>query len=229
MKRRLAETQEAVGPQQMREEQAKQLADQISMERAKKRRLEWYLSEVLKEKEQLMRENSEWADKLVLSPPQPSCTSDEDPPSLMLKEGSTSSPICSEEGLRSTLSPRATPQTLDESLDITEELCCGSAPPYTAAAVTGEQQGGLEYCNQPTGGMALTTSLYPTRPCCEPSSLDAWIVDAANTAFCRGSSSCAREPTAEKEVAQQCLDLDVHWLANTDEQDLISTLQEYFS
>lgn len=228
----------------------KKLADEISTEREKKRRLEWYLSEVMKEREQLMRENSERLQSLnrEAACTTPTCTASsverpqstrntsgicDEYDSSVLREGSTTSspslsPLCS--------SPTLTTAPLIEA-GTTEELCCGTAPAFLAVKcepIIDEESLGQQFCTTTT---SPTASFYFTeehRPCLdEPTLVPAsceWLAEEPTAATLRslGSGvSCAQE--AKKEELEGCLDLDVSWFGQTDEQDLISTLQEYFS
>lgn len=228
----------------------KKLVGEISVEREKKRRLEWYLSEVMKEREQLMRENSERMQSLNLEAActTPTCTTSSiEPPqftrstsgicdeyhSPMLREGSTTSspslsPLCS--------SPTLTTAPLLES-GTTEELCCGTAPAFVAVKcepIIDEESLGQQFGTTTTSSTASFFCTEEHRPCMdEPTLVPAsceWLAEepTATTLRSLGSgSSCAQE--AKKEELEGCLDLDVSWLGQTDEQDLISTLQEYFS
>jgi hypothetical protein len=243
MKRLFSETQQ-LSTSGEAVDAVRQLADEISLEREKKRRLEWYLSEVLKEKEQLMRENSERMKSIdsfvvtCLSPtptstPTPLCSSVE----LLSSQPMSASNSCDEAVGSTSSSPSLSPlctSPMATQLDATEELCCGMvAAPFVVKAEPVEDVVSRSLAGAMTTTSAAAASFFDHRPCMdEPTLVPAsceWLLEPATLESFGHSSgtSCAQE--VKREELEGCLDLDVSWFAHTDEQDLISTLQEYFS
>lgn len=209
------------------------LANEISAERLKKQRLEWYLSEILKEKEQLMRENSYVMQCFNGGPP---CAPVLAPTSSEIVPLSTNSPTV----LSTTADEASSPALTSPSVSL-----MASCEPGFSSPVSREDEWESALCASPslpaelilleaTESVVTTTTGFEHSIADLPAELRELQGPSDAFAFGNGASPHPSEissPNHDDKLREleQCLNLGVDWLCTTsvDDQAVCSSLHEY--